>query len=177
MSTEAFSQCRGGQSCSATVGSRSGLSSLKPLQEEVVVQFATGHDVCIRSTSNCCHACCGKLIAFLRNKLGYWSVTRLFLLAKGRQRQTSTCMCVCVCVCVKKNSLMGVLLIKPQDMYIVMHVRVFVCVCHCVFVCVFVSLCSWPRHEWADLTISTRGFHVVPPHGWQVAHTHRHTGP
>ena len=44
---------------------------------------------CIRSTSNCCHTCCGKLIAFLQNKLGYWSVTRPFVLAKGRQCQTT----------------------------------------------------------------------------------------
>ena len=44
---------------------------------------------CICSTSNCCHTCCGKLIAFLQNKLQYWSVTRLFLLAKKRQCQTS----------------------------------------------------------------------------------------
>ena len=28
---------------------------------------------------HCCHTCCGKLIAFLQNKLGYWSVTRPFL--------------------------------------------------------------------------------------------------
>ena len=28
---------------------------------------------------HCCHTCCGKLIAFLQNKLGYWSVTRSFL--------------------------------------------------------------------------------------------------
>ena len=25
---------------------------------------------------HCCHTCCGKLIAFLQNKLGYWNVTR-----------------------------------------------------------------------------------------------------
>ena len=39
---------------------------------------------CICSTSNRCHTCCSKLIAFLQNKLGYWSVTRPFLLARGR---------------------------------------------------------------------------------------------
>ena len=108
-------------------------SSLKPLQEEVVVQFVTGHDVlqyfqlvsaratcsCVtlvsqrcltnlevygqtslcsnlthmcdtaktlstvvlhvyRSTiCHCCHTCCGKLIAFHQNKIGYWSVIPL----------------------------------------------------------------------------------------------------
>ena len=38
-------KCQGGQSCSVIVGSGSGLLFVEPLQEEVIVQFATGHDV------------------------------------------------------------------------------------------------------------------------------------
>ena len=43
----------------------------KPLQEEVSCPVCN-RPRCICSTSNCCHTCCDKLIAFLQNKLGYW---------------------------------------------------------------------------------------------------------
>ena len=42
---------------------------------------------------HCCHTCCGKLIAFLQNKLGYWSVIRPFLsMRRGGNARLLLCM-------------------------------------------------------------------------------------
>ena len=83
-------QCQGGQAAVGQSAADLGYSSLKISTRGGSCSVCNRpYDVFTELPIAATAQCCGKLIAFLQNKLGYWSVTRSFLLAKGRQHQTT----------------------------------------------------------------------------------------